>query len=212
VSDWPARKRVAYGFVVTFLALVLAGEALLPGWISRFRAAAAAYVQYTGGGKSVLDVAAGPLGKLLALAIVALTAVYVWKNRRASANQAAFARCLALVMSATLVIIPTYAPYNQLLLLPALMLIVGDAAVCWPRGKMTRIFIMLAALSVAWPWLSAMLLSVLLIFVSHARLQNAWALPLLSSLYIPLTVFGLAVLCVWRGNQESVGRAVAGRS
>ena len=212
VSDWPARKRLAYGFVVTFLALVLAGEALLPGWISRFRAAAAAYVQYTGGGKSVLDVAAGPLGKLLALAIVALTAVYVWKNRRASANQAAFARCLALVMSATLVIIPTYAPYNQLLLLPALMLIVGDAAVCWRRGPMSRIFIMLAALAVAWPWLSAMLLSVLLIFVSHARLQNAWALPLLSSLYIPLTVFGLAVLCVWRGNQESVGRAVAGRS
>ena len=60
--------------------------------------------------------------------------------------------------------------------------------------------------------LSAALLSVLLIFVSHARLQNAWALPLLSSLYIPLTVFGLAVLCVWRGNQESLGRAVAGRS
>jgi hypothetical protein len=35
---------------------------------------------------------------------------------------------------------------------------------------------------------------------------------LLSSLYIPLTVFGLAVLCVWRGNQESLGHAVAGRS
>src|SRR5262249_52249143 len=50
LSDWRARKRFAVGFLATLLILTLGGEWILPGWISKFRAAAKAYIQYTGGG------------------------------------------------------------------------------------------------------------------------------------------------------------------
>ena len=197
ISDWRARKRFAYAFVATLLALFAGGELLLQGWISRFRAAASEYMRYTGGGKSVLDVVTGPLGGLLSFAILALVAVFCWKTRRAGATEDAFASSLALVMAATLVVIPTYAPYNQLLLLPALMLIIRDGLRVWRRGGVSRLFCLIAALTLAWSWIAAALLSGLLVFVSRTRVQGAWALPLLSNFYVPLMVLAMTALCTW---------------
>jgi hypothetical protein len=210
-GDWK-RRAIAYSFSATCLALILGGEVLLPGWISRFTVAASAYVRYTGGGKSVLDLAAGPLGRWLALIILALVAIFCWKNRRADTKNEAFAKCLALVLAATLAVIPTYAPYNQLLLVPALMLIVRDAPLLWRRGRLTRLFFLFVALSIVWPWVTAAILSALLLFIPPVHVQTAWALPLLSSLYIPLTVLGMTVLCVWTRKGQDVGRVVASGS
>jgi hypothetical protein len=197
ISDWHARKRFVHAFVATLLALFAGGELLLHGWISRFRAAASEYMRYTGGGKSVLDVVTGPFGGLLSFAILALVAVFCWKTRRAGAAEDAFASSLALVMVATLVVIPTYAPYNQLLLLPALMLIIRDGLRVWRRGRVSRLFCLTAGLTLAWSWIAAALLSGLLIFVSRTQAQSAWALPLLSNFYVPLMVLAMTALCAW---------------
>jgi hypothetical protein len=96
-----------------------------------------------------------------------------------------------------LVVIPTYAPYNQLLLLPALMLIIRDGLRVWRRGGVSRLFCLIAALTLAWSWIAAALLSGLLVFVSRTRVQGAWALPLLSNFYVPLMVLAMTALCTW---------------
>lgn len=201
VSDWGARKHIAYSFGATMLALALGGELLLPGWISEFRGAAQAYLQYTGGGKSVLDVALGhSLGVLTGVLIILAVSIFCWENRRAPTQDSDFAWCLALVLAATLVIIPTYAPYNQLLLLPALMLIVAHADGLWIRGRLNRWFMVITALCVFWSWVAAVVLCALLPFVERESVDRLWFLPLASSLWVPVSVLGLTGLCAWKRN------------
>jgi hypothetical protein len=202
-SNWKTRKTLLFGFSATLLILILAGEWLLPGWISEFRAAAKAYIRYTGGGKSVLDVALGPtMGGLGAVLILFLIAIFCWKQRVAPGADPAFAWCLALVLAATLAVIPTYAPYNQLLLLPALMLIVRDAAGFWKRGGPDRWFLVVTALCVFWSWLAAAALCALLLVMPRERLENLWALPLASSLWVPISVLGITSLGAWKRERE----------
>jgi hypothetical protein len=212
-GDWRRRKALAYSFSTTLLALVLGGEWLLPGWISKFRAAASAYLQYTGGGKSVLDVALGPqLGALAAVLVVIPAAIFCWKYRRAPAEHPSFAWSMALVLAATLVVIPSYAPYNQLLLLPVLMLIVREAGVLWKRDKLGRWLVLITTVCVFWAWLTSALLCVLLLFLPRARPETLWALPLAASLWVPISVLGLTALCVWRGTRGQPMHVATARS
>ena len=206
-SRWRVRKNLAFGFLVTLLILILGGELVVPGWISEFRAAAKAYIQYTGGGKSVLDVALGStLGTLVALVIVLVIGIFCGKHRSASEEDPAFAWCLALVLTVTLVIIPTYAPYNQLLLLPALMLIVRDARGLWKLGGPDRWFLVITALCVFWSWLTAAALCALLLLMRRERVENLWALPLASSLWVPLSVLGITFLLGWKRQRQPCQR------
>jgi Glycosyltransferase family 87 len=202
LADWRSRKKFAISFFATLVALIVGGEWLLPGWISEFRAAAKAYIQYTGGGKSVLDVALGPtLGTFVAVLILVMVAIFCWRQRAAPQPDPAFAWSLALVLAATLAVIPTYAPYNQLLLVPALMLIARDAAAFWKGGRTERWLLFITALSLLWPWLTAAVFCVLFPLLSRERLENLWALPLASSLWIPVTVLGLTGVCAWKKTQ-----------
>ena len=199
LADWRSRKKFAISFFATLVALIVGGEWLLPGWISKFRAAAKAYIQYTGGGKSVLDVGLGPtLGAFGAVLILVMVAIFCWKQRAAPQTDSAFAWSLALVLAATLAVIPTYAPYNQLLLVPVLMLIAGDAATFWKGGRTDRWLLFITALSMLWSWLTAAALSARLPFLPRERLEDLWALPLASSLWIPVTVLGFAALGAWK--------------
>ena len=79
---------------------------------------------------------------------------------------------LALVLVVTLVIVPTFAPYNQVLLLPAVFLIAASWKDLWSRNQLTRMACGLAALVVFWPWLAScglMLASLFLPASSRAK-------------------------------------------
>ena len=52
-----------------------------------------------------------------------------------SHDSAAFSTMLALVLAVTLVIVPSFAPYNQVLLLPAVFLIANSWKDLWSRGE-----------------------------------------------------------------------------
>ena len=71
--------------------------------------------------------------------VVAVLAVVItgWKVRRASHDSEAFSTMLALVLAVTLVIVPSFAPYNQVLLLPAVFLIAISWRKLWGRGGLT---------------------------------------------------------------------------
>ncbi|HKT89636.1 MAG TPA: glycosyltransferase family 87 protein, partial [Candidatus Sulfotelmatobacter sp.] len=60
-GEWRERRNIFWSMALSAAALVVGAEMLLPGWIQEFRAASTAYYQYTGGGRSVLDVLLSPM-------------------------------------------------------------------------------------------------------------------------------------------------------
>ena len=196
LSDWRRRQSFLWSFGLTAAIFLAASEYLLPGWFGRFREAVIAYRQYTGGAGSLLDVLATPaLGKFIAGVAVIAVAITGWRVRHASHDSAAFSTMLALVLAVTLVIVPTFAPYNQVLLLPAVFLIVISWKDLWSRSRLTRIVCGLALLVVLWPWLASCGLMLASFLLPASSVQKAWAAPLYTSLGIPLVVLGLLTAC-----------------
>ena len=197
-GNWRGRQRLFWSYAVSITVLVAGAELLLPGWIGEFRRASAAYYRYTGSGRSILDIALTPLfGRTVAAVAVVTMLVLVWRFRHAGEQSLEFRWSLALVLATTLVVIPMFAPYNQLLLVPALILIVGKFYELWRRGRIMRFLIVAAAVSVIWQWVAAGALVIAMAFLSRAIIQKGWAAPFYTSLAIPVTV--LAVLLAGRG-------------
>ncbi len=196
VSEWRRRQLLVWSFGLTMAIFLGASEWVLPGWIGQFRHAVAAYRQYTGGAGSLLDVLATPvLGKILAAVAVLSVMIMAWRVRLASHDSVAFSTMLALVLTVTLVIVPSFAPYNQVLLLPAVFLIANSWRDLWSEGGLTRLACGVGLLVVAWPWLASCGLMLASRFVPESSVQKAWAVPLYTSLGIPLVVLGLLSLC-----------------
>ncbi len=191
-GDWRQRQRFVWSLGMSTAALLAAAEYVLPGWISRFHEAVAAYRRYTGGAGSLLDVLATPaLGKIIAGVAVIAVAVTGWYFRRAAQDSAAFGTILALVLVVILVIVPTFAPYNQVLLLPAAFLIAASWRDLWNRDRLTRVACAVGVLVVSWPWLASCGLMLASFFLPAESVQRAWAAPLYTSLGIPLVILGL---------------------
>ena len=161
------------------------------------RAAIAAYRQYTGGAESVLDVLLTP-GWGRALAAVALLglALVGWRFRQVSVDSLAFRWMLALTFAVTVMVVPKSAPYNQVLLLPGILLIGHNWKLLWTRNRLTRMATLIAGFLISWPWLAALSLTVASVFLPNESVQKAWALPLYTSLAIPIAVVVLLSVCL----------------
>jgi hypothetical protein len=122
--------------------------------------------------------------------------VFFWRLRLAEAGSGDFCFSLALTMGITLVVIPMFAPYNQLLLLPAFILFGRHVYQIWRDSRLTQILLVLAGLCLFWPWIASVLLVLASLFLPAETVQQAWALPLYTSLAIPVTT--LALLLVGR--------------
>jgi Glycosyltransferase family 87 len=197
-SRLQSRWRFAAAFAITLAVLIVEGEYLLPGWMTKFCAALIVYRQYTGG-HSLLDQLATPvIGIPLAALVVAAVATICWHDRDSSAYEDDFRWTTSLVLAATVVIVPTVAPYNQLLLFPGTLLLLRT----WPENlRMNAAAGVLGALAVAcvvWPWISATGLALVSLFTSGA--QRFWQLPLWTSLFIPIPITAYLVLLRYRRN------------
>lgn len=190
ISQWRERQGLFWSFTSTVAVMVLAGEWLLPGWIREFRGAMASYYTYTGGGTSVLDVllteTAGRVGSAV---MVATLLWFAWKKRRTAETTAEFRWMFCFMMATTLLVIPTFAPYNQILLLPACMIFLRAIRSLWRGGPSHRFFVAITTISVLWSYAAAAGLSIALFFLPAVTVQKAWQLPLYSSFAIPVTIY-----------------------
>ena len=202
LGNWRDRQRLLWSFAVAMLALVAAGEALLPGWITEFRRAMADYYRYTGGGNSVLDVVLSPIwGRIVSGLLVALLIVFAWRIRRENEKTAAFQWALSATLATTLLIIPMFAPYNQLLLIPGVMMAVRALRQLWEKNRLSRFFVTITGVAIGWPFFAAVVLVAALLLLPGATVQKAWGLPFYPSFAIPITIYALllssrATLCV----------------
>jgi hypothetical protein len=205
-SEWHARKRLVLGAGFTMLLLFLGAQLILPGWIARFLDALIAYREYTGGGGSVLDALTfRTLGNPLALALVCLLVFVCWKTRHAPADSDEFSWTMALVLAVTVTVIPMTAPYNQLLLLPAVYLLVRENGLVPRRNWVARMLCWIGTLIIIWPWLATAGLFLSSSIFPPSTVQRAWAAPLYTSFAIPPATIALLmpnILKIVRGSSK----------
>jgi hypothetical protein len=191
VSEWRRRKAFVFGFSATLGILFAAGECVLPGWPTQFFHAVAAYRQYTHGA-SLLDYFTNARwGSILTAVVLSGTAIACGRQRHESEQSPRFVLVFALVLAVTLLIIPTVSTYNQVLLLPAVLILIRHARDLYRQSPLTRMVWILAVSAIFWPWIAALGLTIASFILLAARVQQAWALPFYTSIAIPFAVLGL---------------------
>jgi hypothetical protein len=193
VSDWKARRRLVFGFASIMSALLVAAEWVLPGWMKMFLEAIRQYHRYTQN-ESVLDQlvnwALGSHGGQVLAAIACLaSASLLWKLRREATGSAGFAGALAVVLSFTVLVVPMYAPYNHVLLLPAALFLVREQFASRFGGPV----VWAVGLALAWQWIASLALSALWA-ISHDAALSGWKAPLYETFPLPVLVFAAAML------------------
>ena len=121
VSDWRKRWPLLVSFAVTISVLLVGSEVALHGWIPKFLVALKAYIQYTDAASVLTNLLGAVTGLLLTAILLLLLARVAWRFRYIPANSREFGLITVLPLAVTMLIIPTIAAYNQVLLFPAIL-------------------------------------------------------------------------------------------
>jgi len=187
LGDWKRRSRLAAGFAAAFLLLAGAGELLLPGWPRYFLEGLAAYRKYFPTTSIVRLFLGNWIGGIVSVLAVLLLVLMAWRRRKFAAESPEFVQMLALFLVATTLILPLLTPYNQILLLLPISLLIRDWEAL-PRLGRTGF-----ALLLAWPPLASIAL-----LVHPLQLDTLDRTPLLPSALIVLTPFMVLLLMFFR--------------
>jgi len=216
VADWRRRYRWATSYLLTMAILCATSEWYLPHWIPQFWHAVHEYKRYTGA-MSVLDTLIGvpsmgfPWSWVLELLALAAMMGVCWRERRQAANTASFAFTVSLVLATTVLLIPMSAPYNQVLLLPAVLLLVReqDRRMIWQRSAANRALFAITAGLTFWPWLSSILLVGLSLILPRETVERSWAIPFWTAMQIPVGVAALILVHYYQRTFTAPVRAGA---
>jgi hypothetical protein len=192
LSKWRERKKLLLSFLIVVAGLILAGQWMVPGWVRDFMSAMAAYRRYAGdSAKSIVELSFGrPLGTVVSLLVLCGLAIACFRRRMELAETHRFSHAVALVLAISTVLVPPAAPYNHLLLLPGVLILLRGWSDLWNSGKIVAGVSLLATAAILWPWFAA--IGILLTsFVTPVR---QWALPFYASLVVPLSVGALLIL------------------
>ena len=197
LADWRRRYRWAASFAVTMAILCAASEWYLPHWIARFWQAIREYHSYTGE-KSTMEMLIGPVSRVLELSAVAVVVVAGWRSRREGAGTGAFAFTVSLVLAVTVLVVPGYGPYNQALLLPALLLMAKERRIIWQASAVDRALCVITVCLIGWPWFTGIVLSALSFILPAQAVDKGSLIPVWTSLYIPVVVAASMLLAARR--------------
>jgi hypothetical protein len=174
-----------------------------------FIAALGQYHRYTQN-QSVLDqlVPWGLAGKILAAAAVISCAFFLWRVRRHPGDAVEFGGAMALVMALTVLVVPMYAPYNQVLLVPAILVLVRDGEKFLSRSRVRRFAYLVGGLVVGWEWAASLSLSAVYLVGTRGWAMERWKWPFLATFALPVWVFALIFFCVNKSGAAPSGRAL----
>jgi hypothetical protein len=204
MADWRRRYRWVVSFLATMIILIAASEWYLPHWIPRFFHALREYQRYTGS-MSVMSNLLGapsiftPWSWILESLAFAVTMAVCWRERRQEANTAAFAFTLSLVLATTNLLVPISAIDYQVLLIPALLLLIKERRTIWQGNLVIRSLFVLTAVVVVWPWISSTVLAGLSYILPQEIVERAWVVPIWTTIQTPVAVAGLMLIHYYQG-------------
>ena len=193
-ADWRRRYRWAVSFLFTMALLCAVSEWYLPHWIPRFLRAVREYPTYTDAVSNLDKLVPAPWSWVPWILAAGATVHVCWKNRGFSVETPAFAATSSLVLAVTIIIIPSYALYNQTMLLPALLVLVRERHRIWHRNHMSRLLLSLVAIFLLWQWLASIVLAGLSFVLRVELVQRAWAVPHWTVLLLPVGVAALMLV------------------
>jgi Glycosyltransferase family 87 len=201
-SDWRSRRRFILGFGLIMLFLLVGAQLVLPGWIGMFIAAITQYHQYTQNHSVLVSLFGSIGGRVLEVLSTLACAACVWPLRRERASSAAVGRAFGLVLALTVVIVPMFAPYNQVLLAPAILALLWSENSREPILPAIRIARKIGGILLVWPWIATAGLTVAFFWLTPTVRERVWTLPLYSNFMLPVFIFGLALLNTWTTREE----------
>jgi len=200
LPDWRRRYRWAVSFLLTMAVLFAASEWVLPHWIPRFLRAVHEYRSYSDA-VSVLDkLVPAPWNWLSRILTAAATLHVFWKNRHLAVDAPEFATIVSLALAVTVIIIPSYPLYNQVMLLPALLTLLRERQLIWSRNGLNRMLLSVVAIFLFWPWGASFVLACLSFVLPAEIVERTWAIPFWTVLPLALVVAAMVLI---RSYQKS---------
>jgi len=196
-SEWRSRRRFVLGFALVMLLLLGGSQLLLPAWLPMFVAAIGQYHQYTQNQSVLVWMFGSILGRIMEALSLLACAACLWGVRREPATSREFGRALGLVLALTVVIVPMFAPYNQVLLAPAILALVRSPVSAEPILPAVRLAGMVGGVMLVWPWIATLALSAASLWLTPELRQRLWPMPFYSNFMVPIFIFGLALLDAW---------------
>jgi len=197
VSDWRARKRFVLGFAIVMGLLLVGAELLLPGWPKMFVAAIGEYHRYTQNQSVLVWMFGSIAGRIFEVLSVLVCAVLTWRSHREPASSAEFARATALVLALAVMVVPMFAPYNQVLLVPAILVLLKTATSIDPLLPAFRLAGVIGLILLIWPWVATLALAAAYPWLTPSLRDRLWPMPFYSNFMLPIFIFGLAALDYW---------------
>jgi hypothetical protein len=107
---------------------------------------------------------------------------------------------LCLALAVTVLVAPTAAPYNQILLLPSILLLAREWRPIGRRSASGTFLIAIAAALAAWPWITSILIAALSFVMRPEGVQRFWTVPFWTVWLNPLAVAALMLIVAYRGS------------
>jgi hypothetical protein len=205
-DQWRVRYKFALGFL--FMSALLCGSSLLlwPHWISQWLQVMRGYHRYSTPPlvMYLLGNQLGPhFGPILIAALVVIAIAIAIRMRHASPTSTEFGLTVGLLLAITsITFLPGHAVYDQVVLLPGIILIAWS----WrdfTASRPFRIVFAASALAIAWQWISAPVVIALRPLPSSDRFAAAvLTLPIRTASSIPFCVLALLGLMMARGKHN----------
>lgn len=154
LHDWQRRKPFAVSFVIALLGLLFASSAIFPKWPVEWWRTVMEYRRYTE--PPLMQLIFGRFaGDFLAFFLLAFVARVCWQAGRLRTESAEFSRAIALVLAATVVVLPSsLAVYDQVILLPGILWSYAHQPRIDERRSLRWLYRILG-IALAWQWVGA---------------------------------------------------------
>ena len=156
---------------------------MLPGWLRMFVEAIGQYHQYTQNQSVLVWLFGSIAGRILEVASVVVCALCIWPMRREPSTSAAFGRAFGLVLALTVVIVPMFALYNQVLLAPAILALLRSESSGRRILPAIRLARAVGGILLVWPWIATLGLSLAFVWLTPALRQRNLAAAVLFQLH-----------------------------
>ena len=206
ICDWRSRRRLLFGFGLVMLLLLGGAELVLPGWLRMFYTAIQQYHQYTQNQSVLVFLFGGIVGRIFEVLSVLICALCLWSIRREASTSAAFGQSIGLVLALTVAVVPMFAPYNQVLLVPAILALLRSQTSGQPVLPAIRMARTVGGVLLVWPWIATLALTAAYLWMTPELRQKVWFLPFYTNFLLPIFVFGLALLDTWMNSDPTMQR------